>query len=86
MCKPAGLPVRRMPKRPSRSMSIEDRAAEAAGPRPGGIMPYTIALWQTPAARVVLGADVPRSQTHHRRSRAIAWPSRYRRSGLLLEI
>ena len=52
------------------------RADEAAGPRPGGIMPSTIALWQTPATRVVLGADVPRRQTPHRRSRAIAWQSR----------
>jgi hypothetical protein len=53
-------------------MSTEGRADEAAGPSPGGIMPYTIALWQTPAARVVLGADVQRRQIHHRRSQAIA--------------
>ena len=52
------------------------RAAEAVGPSPGCIMPYTIALWQTPAARVVLGAAVQRRQTHHRRSRAIAWQAR----------
>ena len=76
MCKLTGLPVRRRPKRPARSMSTEGRAAEAAGPSPGGIMPYTLAWWQTPAARAGLGADVQRRQPHHRRRRVIAWQSR----------
>jgi hypothetical protein len=62
MCQPAGVPVRRMPQRPSRSMSPEGRDDEAAGLRPGGIMSSPIALGQPPAARGGLGADGQRSQ------------------------
>jgi hypothetical protein len=63
MCQPAGVPVRRMPQRPSRSMSPKGRDDEAAGLRPGGIMSSPIALGQPPTARGGLGADGQRSQT-----------------------
>ena len=55
-------------------MSTGGRAAEAAGPNPGALRPSTIALWQTPAAHVVLGADVHAVATAILGDTAVAWP------------
>jgi len=67
-----------MPKRRARSMSTGGRDDEAAGLSPGGIMPYAIASWPTPAARVVFGGDGQPRRTHHQLRRAIASRARSR--------
>jgi hypothetical protein len=54
------------------------QGSAAAGLRPGGIMPYAIASWLTPAARGGRGGDVPPRRTHPRWRRAIASWSRSR--------
>ena len=72
-CKPAGLPVRRMPQRLARSMRAGDQDNEVAAHVPGGIMRYAIASWLRRAARVGLDGDGQPRRSHHRPKRAIAW-------------
>ena len=71
-----GLPVRRMPKPPSRSMRAGGRNDEAADHAPGGIMRSAIVSWQKPGARAAHGGGVQQRQTRHRLRRAIAWWAR----------
>jgi len=77
-CTPAGLPVRRMPQRPSQSMSTGGRAGGAVGRSPGGITRSTLGSWPTPAPRGGRGGDGPPRRPHHRERRGSASRSRPR--------
>ena len=71
-CTPAGVPVRRMPQRPSQRRRAGGRGSEAAGHRLGALPRSGIASWLTPALHVGRGGAAPPRRSCPRRRRAIA--------------